>query len=116
MRPVLVNRDTKKIALKIIEALEGQSVTIGGPNRAGKTSAIRGLVAALGGKELLPEDPVRHGAEAGRVVVELPEFVVRLDVEPDRSTRLRVETLDGARFTSPQTQRTHQPTRFGRFN
>lgn len=81
---------------------KGKSVTIGGPNRAGKTSAIRGLIAALGGKELLPSDPVRHGAEGGRVVVELPEFVVRLDVEPDRSTRLRVETLDGARFTSPQ--------------
>jgi hypothetical protein len=81
---------------------KGKSVTIGGPNRAGKTSAIRGLIAALGGKELLPSDPVRHGAEGGRVVVELPEFIVRLDVSPDRSTRLRVETTDGARFTSPQ--------------
>lgn len=89
-------------AKQIEFAPKGETVTIGGPNRAGKTSAIRGLVAALGGKQLLPEDPVRHGAEAGRVVVELPEFIVRLDVEPDRSTRLRVETLDGARFTSPQ--------------
>lgn len=83
-------------------APHGQTVTIGGPNRAGKSSAINALVAALGGKALLPADPVRHGAPGGTVRIELDEFSVNLEVEPDRSTKLRVETKEGARFPSPQ--------------
>jgi DNA repair ATPase RecN len=83
-------------------APHGQTVTIGGPNRAGKSSAINALVAALGGKSLLPADPVRHGAESGTVRIELDQFLVTLEVDADRSSKLKVESKEGARYQSPQ--------------
>lgn len=80
----------------------GQSVTIGGANGQGKTSAIWALVMALGGKSQLPPEPVRRGAESGLVEVALDKFNVTMEVMPDRTTRLKVETTEGARFSSPQ--------------
>lgn len=80
----------------------GQSVTIGGKNGQGKTSALWALVMALGGKGELPAEPVRNGAESGRVEIKLDKFNVTMEVFPDRTTKLKVETNDGARFPSPQ--------------
>lgn len=80
----------------------GQSVTIGGSNGQGKSSAIWGLVMALGGRHQLPKEPVRQGEEKGSVVVETEKFIVRFDVNADNKTKLVVESADGARYQSPQ--------------
>ena len=44
---------------------------IAGKNTAGKSSLMDALSAALGGKDALPADPVRHGADRAEIVVAL---------------------------------------------
>jgi DNA repair ATPase RecN len=79
-----------------------KGVTIGGANGSGKSSAIWALTMALGGREQIPEKPVRDGAEKGEVVVELDEFVVKMLVGKDRKSTLTVENKDGLKFQAPQ--------------
>ena len=44
---------------------------IAGKNTQGKSSLMDALSAALGGKDALPADPVRHGADKAEIVVAL---------------------------------------------
>lgn len=81
----------------------GNGVTIGGANGEGKSSTIEGLMMALGGRGKIPPEPVRKGAEKGQVFVELEDLIVMLEVESDRSSRLKVERKDGTKLTQPQT-------------
>lgn len=80
----------------------GQSVTIGGKNGQGKSSAIWALAMALGGKKQIPEMPVHKGAESGRVTIELDKFIVEMRVDSDRDVKLTVETKEGIRFATPR--------------
>jgi hypothetical protein len=77
-------------------------VTIGGANGSGKTSAIWGLIMALGGRGQLPPEPVRRGEERGNVIIELDEFNVRLQIDKLRRSQLIVESKDGAQYRRPQ--------------
>lgn len=83
-------------------APQGQSVTIGGANNQGKSSAINSLIMALGGKERVPAVPLKEGAESGNVEIILDNLKVKLSVKKDRKTSLVVESLDGAIYKSPQ--------------
>jgi DNA repair exonuclease SbcCD ATPase subunit len=86
---------------------EGTLVTITGKNGAGKSSVLDSIAYALGGKELVPAEPIRRGELSARVTVDLGEFVVtrtfKRDV-PDGPTKstLVVKTKDGASYASPQ--------------
>lgn len=80
----------------------GQSVTIGGANGEGKSSAIWALVMALGGKGQIPEKPVHDGEEFGVVAIELDKFQVHLEISKDRKQKLIVTSADGAKYQSPQ--------------
>jgi len=91
------------LGAKLIDfAPKGQSVTIGGANGQGKSSAIRALCMALGGRDQLSAEPVSVGAEKGSVVVELDEFTVTLEVDKSRKSELVIESKNGARFQRPQ--------------
>lgn len=81
----------------------GNSLTIGGKNGQGKSSALWALVMALGGKGQIPQQPVHNGAELGTVQIELDRFNVFFEVGSDRNAKVRVEAKDGARYSSPQT-------------
>jgi len=83
-------------------APNGQSVTIGGANGEGKSSAIWALVMALGGKGQFPEKPVREGMSSGVVKVQLDKFNVELHVDVNRKQKLVVSSADGAKYQSPQ--------------
>jgi len=89
-------------AKKIEFAPNGKSITVGGANGSGKSSALTGLVAALAGKSHIPGQPVTIGKDAGSIVVELDDYIVKLDIGSDRKTKLRLESKDGAAFASPQ--------------
>lgn len=81
---------------------DGQSVTIGGANGEGKSSAIWALVMALGGKGQIPEKPVHDGEEFGMIAIELDKFQVHLRIDADRKQKLIVTSADGAKYQSPQ--------------
>jgi len=100
---------------------EGALVVVGGRNGQGKTSLLDSIAYALGGKDLVCERPLREGAEAGHVTVDLGELVVRRDFGPGGTQRLTVSNREGARFPSPQTlldalagQLTFDPLAFAR--
>jgi DNA repair exonuclease SbcCD ATPase subunit len=90
--------------LELVEVkLDGAGVTvISGNNAEGKSSLLRAIMAALGGKEALPQQPVRRGAKKSEIEVDLGDRVVKLKVREDRSATLTVEGKDGAVFRSPQ--------------
>jgi len=103
MTEILKCRVSNILGVREVEfAPDGKSVTIGGANGSGKSSTLWALCMALGGRQQLPPEPVRNGAEKGEVVIELDRFTVRYEVTPDRKSRLVVESADGARYPSPQ--------------
>jgi hypothetical protein len=89
-----------------IEAAEitpdGAVVEISGANEAGKSSLLRAFVCALSGKDSIPADPVRHGADEALIELDLDELRIKLVIRPDRSTVLTVTNAEGFKATSPQ--------------
>lgn len=84
-------------------------VEIAGDNENGKSSVIDTISAALGGKDLCPEVPIRLGEEKAFVRLDLGDLIVTrrwwFKGEGDEkalTTDLRVETKEGARFDKAQ--------------
>lgn len=79
---------------------------VAGKNTAGKSSLMDALSAALGGKDALPADPVRHGADKAEIVVVLDggRYTITRTITgkgKDAKTSLRIVGPDGA-IASPQ--------------
>lgn len=81
---------------------DGPVTQISGANGSGKSSALKALECALAGKDSIPADPVRHGADEAVIVADLGELVVRRVIRPDRSTALTVTNAEGFKASSPQ--------------
>lgn len=82
---------------------QGNLVVLGGANGAGKTSVLDAITMALGGREQIPPEPIRRGAEHAEIVVDLGEIVVRRTFTASGGGSLTVSNGEGARFQSPQT-------------
>ena len=111
----------KIIELKVrdflcVEAAEikpdGNLVVIAGPNEAGKSSVgVKAIWAALGGKDAVPEKPIRDGADRGEIELTIgnsasgPQLLIKR-VFTAGGTRLEVSEIreDGLNpeFRSPQ--------------
>jgi hypothetical protein len=78
-------------------------VEVAGPNRSGKTSVLRAVQAALGGKGELVERPVREGADEAEVYLDLGAYRVSCTLTADGKHRLAVVDAEGHRVTAPQT-------------
>lgn len=78
-------------------------VLIGGKNANGKSSLLDALTAAFGGKSALPSDPVKHGADAAEIRVELDggALTVRRTISAGGESQLEVRDADG-KLRSPQ--------------
>lgn len=90
----------KLVAVEITP--HGNVVKITGRNAQGKSSVLDAIWMALGGKQAAPDEPVRRGAEKGRVRLDLGDIIVERRFTEGGSS-LIVESKDGARFQSPQT-------------
>jgi hypothetical protein len=79
-------------------------VVLNGPNRAGKSSALDAIWAALGGKSASPDEPVRRGERKAKALVRLDNgLTIERTWSTTDGTRLVVRDGDGARLASPQT-------------
>lgn len=67
------------------------------------TSVLDAITMALGGREQIPPEPIRRGAEHAEIVVDLGEIVVRRTFTASGGGSLTVSNKEGARFQSPQT-------------
>jgi len=88
---------------------------IGGKNKAGKTSALKSIEYALGGKKAIPSRPLRTGAKSGKIRLELEcdevdtqelhqtGLIVEREFFEDGRTEMRLTSADG--FEAPQPQR-----------
>lgn len=96
------------VAVEITPA--GNMVEITGKNGHGKTSVLDSIWVALAGLEGAPRQPIRKGELESRIVLTLgaekPELVVTRTFRPgknsDITSKLTVESAEGARFPSPQ--------------
>jgi hypothetical protein len=85
-------------AIRVIEIHpNGESVTISGPNDAGKSTVLDVIERTFCGGDL----PLRRGAEKGGVYIDLGEYKVTRTIT-EKSDRLVVKNRDGASFPSPQ--------------
>lgn len=78
-------------------------VVIEGDNRQGKTSLLDSIAMALGGKELVPEKPIRDGEKEGYVKVVMDDIEVVRHWKNPYESRLVIKNVDGEPIvTKPQ--------------
>ena len=90
--------------VKVLKAVDihpnGSTVVIGGENGQGKSSVLDCISYALGGKDLVCEDPVRHGEKTARIKLDMGEIVVVRKFGVGES--LKISKPDGSVIPSPQ--------------
>lgn len=88
--------------LRAVEiAPDGEIVTISGRNGQGKTSVLDSIWWALSGTKHIQGEPIRKGETKARIRIDLGEITVERKFTAAGST-LSVESMEGARFPSPQ--------------
>lgn len=91
---------------------DGRIVKITGPNEAGKSTVLDAIEYALGGGHTFKDikKPINRDAkeavEAGeakcRIIIETEDYRVTRNWTDDETSYLKVETMDGAKFTNAQ--------------
>jgi len=104
---------------------DGNLITIGGKNGAGKSSVLNSIAMVLGGASMVPAEPIRIGETEAKIVADLGDWIVTRRFSRDRlhadgclglaggdctcnpvysDTRstLTVSSKDGAKYASPQ--------------
>lgn len=81
---------------------EGNVITIGGANEAGKSSVLNAMMMTLGGKKAEFDEPLRRGATQGFATIELDDLIVTKTWTEGVGSKLTVTNADGAKFTTPQ--------------
>lgn len=91
--------------IRISPDVDRAVVLVGGDNANGKTSLLKSIEVALGGKRYMPADPVRHGAEDGEIRIDLTDgketLIVRRLIANDGESVLEVRDSFGA-MKAPQ--------------
>lgn len=90
--------------LKAVEIIPtGPAVIVGGHNGQGKSSVLDSIAYAIGGKDLVCEEPVHRGEARAHVTCDLGEFVVTRTFTAAGGSTLKVTNADGTPVASPQT-------------
>lgn len=79
-------------------------VPIRGRNAQGKSSTLDAIMAALGGKRVMPSRPVRSGEEEGAIRLELDDgtLILRRFTTDGRGDSIEVTNGEGFKASSPQ--------------
>jgi len=81
---------------------DGSVVLVTGRNAQGKSSVLDAIIYALGGKEAIPDQPLRDGADAGFIRLDLGDIVVERTFTAE-NTYLKVKaTGTNAEYPTPQ--------------
>ena len=102
MKIVRLEAENVKRLVAVSIKPDGTLCVIGGRNGQGKSSLLDAIEMALGGKDHVPEMPVRKGEATARVVCDLGDIIVTRTFKADGHTSLVVSNREGARFPSPQ--------------
>lgn len=89
----------KLVAVEITP--DGNIVQITGKNGQGKTSVLDSIWWALAGTEHIQAQPIRKGEKTARIRLDLGEMRVERRFT-EKGNYLSVETVDGAKYPSPQ--------------
>lgn len=85
---------------------EGSTVVLGGRNGDGKSSCLDAIWYALAGTKDIPAQPIRKGADAAEVKLNLGDFVVlrkfKRKADGEITTQLEIKSRDGYEVPSPQ--------------
>jgi DNA repair exonuclease SbcCD ATPase subunit len=103
--------NVKKLSAVYIEP-KGPLVEITGKNGAGKSSVLDSIFYALAGDREIAKDPIRHGQERARIVLDCGDLIVTRTFKAAESsaggkpytTTISVERADGSRLPKPQAQ------------
>ena len=93
--------------LKVVNITpDGNIVTIGGKNAAGKSSVLNAIYVALKGLSAAPPQPIRAGEEKCHIRLDLGEMVITRTFtrkgDEEYTHTLKVENSDGLRYQKPQ--------------
>lgn len=75
-------------------------VVLTGKNRQGKSTIIRAIWAALGGKEFIPDEAIRRGEKESNIYLDLGDFFVTLKITAKKEY-LKVKIKNGMETSSP---------------
>lgn len=75
---------------------------LAGPNTAGKTSVMDAIALVIGGKKVIADDPVHHGADEAVIELEWDNgLMAKRTIDPDGTTKLEVRDKT-QKLRSPQ--------------
>jgi len=102
LRIVKLHIDNFK-GIKAVDITPSGAVTrVTGKNSAGKSSVLDAIQAALGGKDAMPAEPLRHGATKGNVVLKMSNGWEIHRKVTEKGAYLEVIGEGGEAFASPQ--------------
>lgn len=102
MKIVALQAENIKKLVAIEIRPDGNIVQITGKNGAGKTSVLDSIWWALGGTENVQLQPIRKGCEEARIRLDLGELVVTRHFKAGKTSTIKVENAEGAKYPSPQ--------------
>jgi len=93
----LAVENIKKIRALLVKP-DGTVFLIGGRNAQGKSAVLDAIEYALRGKDAIPGEPIRHGENSGRIVLETDRLLVTRTFTKTNSY-LKVKYKDGTPIT-----------------
>ncbi len=107
MRLISLEAENVKRIRTVSITFKDGAMVIGGRNQQGKSSCLDAIAMALGGKDLVPDTPLRKGETDGYTTVVLgdpePVYKVTRRFTAKGTTSLTVQAADGSKPASPQT-------------
>jgi len=94
-------QNVKRLRAVEIRPEAGGMVVIGGRNAQGKSSVLDSIAYALGGKDLICADPIRHGEDRAVIECDVGDYFIKRVFTPSGST-VTVSGKQGETFKSPQ--------------